>query len=73
MRCKTKLVCTDFVTETLDFFNIVFPGQYLKEVLNILTYRQTLPVFMYISVVLVKKKKNVVTFNVLTDSREIKN
>lgn len=72
MQNKIGLYRFCFVTETLDFFNIVFPGQYLKEVLNILTYRQTLPVFMYIFVVLVKKKK-VVTFNVLIDSREIKN
>lgn len=57
-----------FVTETLGVFNIVFPGQRLKEVLNIC--RHTLPLYMYIFVVL---EKDIAIFNVLTGSRENKN
>lgn len=70
MQTKIGLYRFCFVTETFGFFNIVFPGQHLKEVLNIFICRHTLPLYMYIFVVL---EKEVVIFNVLTDSREMKN
>jgi len=70
MQTKIGLYRFCFVTETLGFLNIVFPGQYLKEFLNILVCRHTLPLYMHIFVIL---EKDVVIFNVLTDSREIKN
>lgn len=65
MRTKIALYRFCFVTETLSFFNMVFPSQYLKVVLNILICRHTLPLYVYVFVVL---EKDVVIFSVLTDS-----
>lgn len=70
MRWERKLDCTDFALSQTPWgiFNIIFSGQYLKDVLNI--GKHALLLSMSIFVVL---EKDCVIFNLLTDSAEIIN
>lgn len=72
MQTKIVLYRFCFVTETLCFPNIAFPGQYVKEVSNVIICKHTLLRNIYIYMCVFVLEKDVI-FHVLTDSREIKN